>query len=180
LEEQPLVKSFLVLVALVLLAAHSAGQQSKDQSWDAWRFLLGDWVGEGDGQPGQASSGGFSFAFDLQGKVLVRRNHAEYAATGDRPAFRHDDLMVIYDDSRGKGKRAIYFDNEGHVINYEVTVSQDLKTLTFIGDTPATGPRFRFIYNKVTDDALRFRFDIAPPGKPDAFTKYIEGTARRK
>jgi hypothetical protein len=175
-----LVKSCLVLVALVLLAAPSAGQQSKDQSWDAWRFLLGDWVGEGDGRPGQASSGGFSFAFDLQGKVLVRRNHAEYPATSDKPAFRHDDLMVIYDDSRGKGKRAIYFDNEGYIIDYTVTVSHDLKTLTCVGDTPATGPRFRFIYNKVSDDALRFRFDIALPGKPDAFTKYIEGTARRK
>jgi len=174
------VRTFLGLVTLVLLAAPSAGQQSKDHSWDAWRFLLGDWVGEGDGQPGQASAGGFSFAFDLQGKVLVRRNHAEYAATSDRPAFRHDDLMVIYDDSRGTGKRAIYFDNEGHIIDYTVTVSQDLKTLNFVGDTPATGPRFRFTYYKVADDALRFRFDIAPPGKPDAFTKYIEGTPRRK
>jgi hypothetical protein len=88
-------KSFLVLVALVLLAAPSAGQQSKDQSWDAWRFLLGDWVGEGDGQPGQASSGGFSFAFDLQGKVLVRRNHAEYAATSDRPVCLFDDRSTL-------------------------------------------------------------------------------------
>ena len=33
-------------------------------NWDAWQFLLGEWVGEGGGAPGQGG-GGMTFHFDL-------------------------------------------------------------------------------------------------------------------
>ena len=141
---------------------------------------MGDWAGEGSGQPGQAGGGAFSFGFDLQGKVLVRRSYAEYPPSKDKPSYRHDDLMIVYKDTDGKGTRAIYFDNEGHVIEYSVTFSQDQKTLTFLSEPVASAPRFRLIYTRVKDDVLSFEFDIAPPGKPDSFSRYIEGKAHRK
>ena len=161
-------------------AASLPMQQSKPaENWDAWRFLIGDWVGVGDGSLGQAT-GGFSFNLDLQGRVLVRKNHANYPATKDRPAFSHEDLMIVYLESEGKPVKAIYFDNEGHIINYIVTLSADGKMVTFLSDAAPSTPRYRFIYNKTTNDKLAFEFDIAPPGKPDAFFKYVEGAAQRK
>src|SRR5690349_5925928 len=86
------------------------------------QFLLGEWIGEGGGGPGEGS-GAFAFARELQGKVLVRTNYAEYPASAERPAFRHDDLMIVYTDPPSGRPHAIYFDSEGHVIEYAVEES---------------------------------------------------------
>ena len=172
-------RTSLLLTLLLASVIPAEARQTKDANWDDWRFLLGKWTAEGGGQPGQASAGGFSFDADLQGKILVRRNYSEYPATAAKPAFRHDDLMVIYQDS-DKGMRASYFDNEGHIIYYSVSVSDDKKTITFISDVTPSTPRFRLIYRRLKDDSVSIEFDLAPPGKPDSFSKYVEGTARRK
>ena len=80
---------------------------------------MGDWVGEG-GRPGQGT-GRFSFRWDLQKHVLVRRGSAEFPAAQGRPVTVHEDLMVIYPAPGSSGFRAVYFDNEGHVINYTIS-----------------------------------------------------------
>jgi hypothetical protein len=173
-----------LLVTAGLVCAITVGAfagQSKSSSLDDLRFLVGEWRGEGDGKPGQAAAGGFSFSFELQGKILVRRNFAEYAATPERPAFRHDDLMIVYEDSESRALHASYFDSEGHTIQYSVALSPDKRTLTFISAPSQTAPRYRFIfYRQAKDDLLNFEFDIAPPGNPDGFSKYIDGKAVRK
>jgi hypothetical protein len=167
-----------LLTFLIASIVPSAGQQTKDANWVDWRFLLGKWTAEGGGQPGQASVGGFSFDPDLQGKILVRRTFSEYPATASKPAFRHDDLMVIYQES-DKGVWASYFDNEGHIIHYSVSLSDDKKTITFVSDVTPSSPRFRLMYRRLKDDSISVEFDIAPPGSPDSFSKYVEGTATR-
>jgi hypothetical protein len=173
-------RHIVLCLTLVIAVVPCSARQTQANDWDTLRFLIGDWVGEGGGQPGQASGGAFSFSSDLQGKVLIRRSYAEYPPSKDKPASRHDDLMVVHRDPAGNGIRAMYFDNEGHVIQYSVTVSQDQRTLTFLSEPAPSAPRFRLIYNKVSEDSLSFEFDIAPPGKPDSFSKYIEGKAHRK
>ncbi len=147
--------------------------------WKPYRFLVGEWTGEGGGEPGKGS-GRFSFDWDLQEKVLVRRNRAEYPAAQGRPAFSHEDLMVIYRADRGGPTKAIYFDSEDHVINYAVTFSDDRRTLTFLSDAVPAAPRFRLSYTKDQDDSMRIKFEIAPPGKPGGFKTYLEGNARRQ
>ena len=147
--------------------------------WEDYRFLLGNWSGQGKGVPGQGK-GRFSLTTDLQGKVLIRKHRAEGAATGGRPAFVHDDLMVIYPEAGRGPMHAIYFDSEGHVIDYSATFSPDKKTLTFVS-TPHPGiPRFRLSYVKQDEGSLAIKFEMAPPGKPDAFKTYTEGTAARE
>jgi hypothetical protein len=175
-----MIRSLLICVILGLSATDSFAQQSPTvPNWDAFRFLVGDWVGDGAEVPGNAT-GGFSFTFDLQGQVLVRKNYANYPATRDRPAFSHDDLMVVYQEPGGKQSKASYFDSEGHVIQYVVNFSEDRGTLTFLSDPMPAAPRFRLSYIKKEPDVLALQFDIAPPGKPEAFSKYISATARRK
>jgi hypothetical protein len=45
---------------------------------------------------------------------------------------------------------------------------------------PAAGaPRFRFTYKILSPTELHVGFDIAPPGKPDAFSPYLSGTAHK-
>jgi len=150
-----------------------------EDAWEAHRFLEGEWTGEGSGKPGEGK-GRFSFAFELQGKVLVRRNHSEYPASAGRPAITHDDLMVVYRGDGGKQIKAIYFDSEDHVIHYTATVSEDKRTITYVSDKVTAAPRYRLSYTKGKDQKVSIKFEIAPPGKPDAFKTYLEGSADRK
>jgi hypothetical protein len=168
---------FIVLLVCLSTGLLSAQPAPQAPNWNAFKFLIGDWVGEGTGAPGEGS-GGFSFSYDLQNTVLVRKNFANYPATKDRPAFTHDDLMIVYQEG-GKTK-AIYFDNEQHVIDYSVSVSSDSNSIVFVSDAMASAPRFRLTNAKAGTDKITITFEIAPPGKPDSFAKYIEAVARRK
>jgi len=153
--------------------------QETVSGWAPFVYLLGDWVGEGGGQPGQGS-GEFSFRPDLQDHILVRKNYATYPPTKDRPGFRHDDLMVIYRESGGAPPKAIYFDSEGHVIRYSITASSGQKTVEFVSEALSSSPRYRLTYVMTGGDTLTLKFEIAPPGKPDTFATYSEAKARRK
>jgi hypothetical protein len=53
-------------------------------------------------------------------------------------------------------------------------------TWTFLSEPQAGAPRFRWVYTKETADSVRIDFDIAPPGKPEAFSSYIQSSLRRK
>jgi hypothetical protein len=138
---------------------------------------MGEWVGEG--KPGQGS-GGFTLAVELQGKVLVRRNRAELPAAPGRPAGNHEDLMVIYREPGSKQVKAAYFDSEGHVILYGVSALPDKQNLVFLSDPQPSSPRYRLTYSQSKGDIVTIKFEIAPPGKPEEFKTYLEGSARRK
>ena len=155
-----------------------AAQESPQDPWSSLSFLMGEWVGEGSGKPGQGS-GAFSFTTDLQGKVLIRRNYAEYAPTKDRPGFRHDDLMIVYRDDTGSQLHAIYFDSENHTISYRIK-AVDSNTVEFLSEANPATPRYRLTYRKTSADTLSIKFEIAPPGRPDSFTTYIDAACRRK
>jgi len=168
----------IVAAAALWCSARIGAAQEQTPSWAPLADLVGDWTGEGEGQPGQGA-GQFSFQPDLQNRVLVRRSYAEYPASKDRPAFRHDDLTIIYREAESAPLKAIYFDNEGHVIRYAVDVSADRNTFTFVSDAVG-GPRYRLTYTKAGPDVLAIKFEIAPPGKLDAFSTYLEARARRR
>ncbi len=137
-------------------------------------FLLGDWTGTGAGNPGQGV-GSFSFSADVQGHVLVRRAHSEYPATPERPATVHDDLMVVYAEQ----SKAIYFDNEGHVIHYDISIDTSRKIATFVSTDPAPSPLFRLTYKAENPDELAITFEIAMNGKTDSLKTYLTGVVHR-
>jgi hypothetical protein len=168
--------SAALLAALVIAGP---GAAADDDTWSAYRFLLGDWVGDGDGAPGKGS-GGFTLAPQLGGKILVRKNRAEYPAANGRPASVHEDLMVIEPPGKDGTARATFWDNEGHVIHYTVTPTEGGRGLIFLSDTAPAQPRFRLIYATGEKDTVSLKFEIAPPGKADAFKTYIEAKCRRK
>ncbi len=80
-------------------------------------------------------------------------------------------------DPAGETK-AMYFDNEGHVISYRVNLGPS-KSIVFVSDSAMAGPRFRLTYTVVAADTLGIRFEIAPPGKPELFSPYITAQAYR-
>ena len=163
------------VVLVILLSSLAVAQTPAKNPWTAWEPFLGTWVGSGNGGPGQGA-GEFSLGAELQGAVLVRHNFAEYPASKDTPAHRHDDLMVIYAD--GDTSRADYWDNEGHVIHYVAEVAAD--RLVFLSDAAQAWPRYRLTYVKTGADTLKLTFEIAPPGDRNAFKMYITAELKRK
>lgn len=174
---QRLVPSIIVLMATVAAALSPGQERTQGDLWHSWGMVLGEWVG-GNGSPEQGR-GTFSFSPDLQGTVLVRKSHGDYPATAGRPAFSHDDLTIVYLEPDGV-YRAIYFDNERHMIRYSVEFSADSTCLTFLSDTTAPGPAFCLTYRAAGRDSLHITFAIAAPGSPRHFAPYREGDARRK
>jgi hypothetical protein len=61
-----------------------------------------------------------------------------------------------------------------------VTASSDQKTIEFVSEVLPSRPRYRLTYVRTGSDTLTLRFEIAPPGKPDSFSTYIEAKAKRK
>jgi hypothetical protein len=162
------------ILAVALLATACCRAQKEDP-WKPFQALIGDWAGEGGGGPGQGG-GGFSYQFDLQRNVIVRKNYAEYPPQNGRPAFRHDDLMIVYLDDVSKRPRAIYFDTEGHTIRYAVTVSGD--SLVFESEPAEPGIHYRLTQTPA-GGRLSGKFESRAPGEAQ-YKTYIEFTARRK
>lgn len=167
----------LCLLSLLLLVslAGRAQQSSHAPDWKPFDFLVGDWVANGGGGPGQGS-GNFSFHFDLEKHVLVRKNTANYPAANGRPAYHHEDLMIIHPTDETNDFSADYFDTEGHVIRYRVQPNAPSGTVIFMSEPAVNSPRFRLGYKKIAS-GLEGNFEIASPGKPEDFKLYLQWTA---
>lgn len=148
-----------------------------DTGWAAWHLVLGDWTAEsGGGAPGAATGGGDSFHPALGGRILERRYWSAYPATATRPAFRDEGLMIVYPE--GRAHHAIAFDNEGHVIHYAATATDS--AVVFVSEVVSGQPRFRLSYRPAAGGRILIRFEVAPPGQPEAFRTYVEGRAHRQ
>ena len=168
--------SLAMLLPLVLAASPVDGRDGGAQDpLGAVTPLLGTWVAEADARaPGV--TGRASFSRELGDRVVVRKNHASYPARDGKPAYTHDDLMVLFsEDGR---LRAAYFDNEGHVIRYEVQAPSTSK-LVFLSETRPGAPRFRLTYAWPVAGSLELTFEIAPPGATE-FRPYISARLRRE
>jgi hypothetical protein len=150
------------------------------ETFDAkWRFLVGEWSGEAGGEPGSGRMS-CSFRFDLQEHVLVRRSQTAFAPSGGAPAAVHDDLMVIYPAAQNDQPCAVYFDSQGHKIEYgSAAWSADGNDLTFVSKASPASPRFRLAYKRIDAQTISVSFEIAPPGESVAFKQHVWGRLRR-
>jgi len=164
------IKFYLLIVTFVLTSACFA----QNASWAKWSWLMGEWKGEGSGQPGQGS-GTFSFKADLNEKVLIRKAHSEYPAKDNKPAIVHDDLMIVYLDFSGNPSKAVYFDNEGHTINYAISYAD--KNIVLLSDKIPNVPTFRLTYTLLDNNTINIKFEMSQDG--EKFMTYVEGKAKK-
>jgi hypothetical protein len=162
----------LFAIVFAALTAVSFGQQGLN--WDKWSWLIGAWKGEGSGLPGQGG-GEFTFQFDLDQQILVRKSHSEYPAAPGKPNIVHEDLLIVYPDSTGKPMKAVYFDNEGHVIHYSVAIADS--TIALTSEKTANVPIFRLIYERLDDRSVKVKFEMSQDG--EKYSTYLEGTSVR-
>jgi hypothetical protein len=168
-----------------LTAQNTDSRSSSDATpnWKPIEFLLGNWIGTGGGAQTGSGQGAFSFEPQLNQHIIVRRNFAEYSS-GPQAGSRHDDLMIIYlDPAAGSASpdrvrqqlRAIDWDTEGHVIQYNLATPA-ANVAVFESDGAPSGPRYRLTYT-LNGKNLDGKFEIAAPGAE--FKTYLTWTSIR-
>jgi hypothetical protein len=167
------ITTMILTVVASALASQSAMQASASPTkfGSKWQALIGEWKGE-NASGGAAAACGFHL--DLADHIIVRTNHAVLAPAGDA----HDDLMIIYPAALEDRGKAVYFDNEGHVIEYDAEWSADGNTLTFLSK-PAAGPRFRLTYKREDAKTFSVVFAMAAPGQA-SFKVYTSGKIKQE
>ena len=158
------------LLTIILFGFLNASYGQLNSNWEKWNWLIGEWRGEGSGQPGQGE-GTFNFKPDLDNKILVRRSHTQFPASANKQGTIHNDLMIIYPDYSGNPAKAIYFDNEGHTINYSITYAD--QTIVLTSDKITNVPVFRLSYQLLQNKMVSTKFEFSQDGVQ--FKTYLEG-----
>jgi hypothetical protein len=168
-------RSYLRIIGVALLFLHSI---SAADSWEPLRFLTGTWEAKTTGGSAQAaSSGSYTFKFDLRNHVLARHSNTTGCKGPADFDCEHGDLLYIYEEAAGGSFKAIYFDNEGHVIHYDVT-TPSAGTAVFLSSPAQPGPRFRLIY-ELKGTIMSGKFQMQMPGQ-SAFKSYLEWSGEKK
>lgn len=153
-------------------------RSGEDDPWRPLRFLLGTWEGRTQGGAAQASaSGAYTFQLDLRNHVLARHTAGDTCKGPADFNCEHSDLLYVYRPGPGQLLKAIYFDNEGHVINYDVTTPEP-NTAVFMSPATGPGPQFRLMY-KLDGRVMKGAFQMRMPGQND-FRSYLEWAGAKK
>ena len=143
-------KNYLYLSILFMGFLNTGfGQQSSKS--DKWNWLIGDWKDGGSSQAGNESTT-FSFTFDLDKKIIVRKSNTQYSDKKANQKSIRQDLMIIYPDQSGKSDKAICFDNEGHIINYRI--SFEGKSIIFLNYDKGNSPVYRLTYTRLDGEII--------------------------
>lgn len=169
----------LSAVPMMGQAAAPAGAAKADP-FQALRFLQGTWAATAQGPNGVNSVGEYSFGPELKGHVFAR--HAVNTAACEGPAdfdCNHGDLLYVYPE--GPGLKAIFLDNEGHVIHYDVS-TPDAATVVFLSEASQPpsqpSPQFRLTYH-LQGGVMSGKFQMKPPGGSE-WRSYLEWSGGKK
>ena len=161
------------LAVLALWMVFSSLHAQAGDPWKKLDFLLGEWIGVAGGKdtPLGAGQGSFSFRAELNGRIIVRRNQANYDS-----GARHDDLMVVYADAPHEMPRAIYFDSEGHVIRYTLAFPAPDRVVFETEAAPAA-PQYRLTY-WLEGGSLKGRFEVRAPASE--YKVYLSWASKKR
>ena len=167
-----------VLLCTTICAQDGPAQRRPEDQWQSLRFLMGTWEANTQGgSAGAEAAGTYAFQLELRDHVLVR-NTAKAGCKGPTDFnCEHGDILYVYRDAPGQPLKAIYFDNEGHVIQYGVT-TPDPNTAVFVSPASQPGPQFRLVY-ELKGRTMQGRFQLRMPGQSD-FKSYLEWSGEKK
>jgi hypothetical protein len=166
------------LLAINLMQTGPALSATAEDPWKSLSFLEGTWDAHAEsGSAGAQVSGTYTFKPELKHHVLAR--HSAPANCKGPKAFdcKHSDLLYVYQEAEGQPLRAIYLDNEGHVIHYAVS-TPEATTALFVSEASASGPQFQLVY-QLKDRVMSGRFQMRMPGQA-VWKSYLEWSGAKK
>jgi hypothetical protein len=141
------------LVAPLAAALHQKTQQPSPAARalrEVFDFVLGSWELEPEGAGG--IRGRFSFEMDLGGRAVLHRIQVMGAPTPGADNRANELLIVVFAESGQL--RALYLDNDGKVVRFDVGYAHDTGTLTFASEMTPGEARQRFTYRPLGVDRL--------------------------
>lgn len=170
----------LVLMFLALPLPAQSAQSAAPEPWQPVAFLEGAWTSStaAAGYSGGKATGTYSFTPELGNHILARHTVSVEACKG--PATfdcGHGDLLYIYQEMPGQPLKAIYFDNEGHVIQYDVSAPNPT-TAVFLSDRSQPGPQYQLVY-QLNGEVMSGKFQIRVPGQSE-WKSYLEWSGERQ
>jgi hypothetical protein len=167
--------AFIALSCLSVAAQTSA--VTSPNPFASLAFLEGTWDANVQNNASVKLTGRYTFARELDDHILARHStsdpNCKAPATFD---CAHGDLLYVFQDAPGSSLKAIYFDNEGHVIHYDV--STPTPTSVVFLSMPGPGPQFRLTY-ELAAGVMTGRFQMHMPGQGDWRT-YLEWSGHRR
>src|ERR1700753_732304 len=157
-----------LLLALPLIAQSSP---PVGNPWSTLSFLEGTWDAKTIGGGSAAAVGSYTFRLELRDHVMARHGDLSQCKGPSDFDCGHGDLLYIYRDSSTQPFKAIYFDNEGHVIHYDVSTPSPASVL-FLSDSSQPGPQFRLAY-ELKGQVMYGKFQVRMPGQQD-WKSYLE------
>jgi hypothetical protein len=146
--------------------------------WLLLRFLIGSWEAKTTGGFAQAqASGAYTFRMELRDHILARHSRSGVCAASDDVECQHSDLLYLYPEGGAAAFKAIYFDNEGHVIHYELSIPKP-GTAVLLSDPSQPGPQYRLSYT-LLDGTMTGQFELKMPGQSD-FMSYLMWSGKRR
>jgi hypothetical protein len=175
------IKQLFVVALFYPAAAYAQNARTSESALGPWKplqFLIGTWDAKTQGGSAKAvGSGTYTFQLELRNHILARHSGGEECKGPADFNCAHSDLLYVYQDGPRQPYKAIYFDNEGHVIHYEVS-TPSASSVIFLSDASRPGPQFRLSYS-LDGSTMSGKFQIRMPGQA-AFNSYLEWTGAKK
>lgn len=165
------------ILFFLLLPCFSLSQPTKkDSLWLILKPLIGEWAGEGGGEPGKGKYER-SYRFILNSNFIEIKNRSTYPPSSNNPKGEvHEDIGYFsYDRARKKFKLR-QFHIEAFVNTFVMdSISADKKNLVFVSEDIENIPkgfRARETYRFLRENEVEETFEIAEPGKDfEVYTK---------
>jgi hypothetical protein len=173
-----MISGVLLLLLCMLPVGAQAAPPAPADPWKALSFLQGTWGGKTTGSRGVSAAGVYTFKSELGGHLLARYSTTDAGCKGpDDYNCEHHDLLYVFQDAPGQLLKAIYFDNEGHVIRYNVS-TPDATTAIFLSDASHPEPQFRLTY-ELKGAVMSGKFEMRPPGQ-QGWKTYLEWSGSKQ
>ena len=162
--------AILTLSLLLLPGARFAAAQTSADPWAPVRFLVGEWQGQAEGQPGKGTVQR-SYTFVLKDRFLHERNVSTYPPQEANKAGEVHEHWGFFSYDRAR-KALVFrqFHQEGFVNQYVLNAAESgARKLVFVSERFENVPegwRARETYEILSPDEFTETFELAESGKP--------------
>jgi len=157
-------------ILCLLLTLPFSTIKAQESNWAEFDYLIGNWIGSGEGFSSGQSSIQSSFEYLMNNKYIKVTNRSVFKPSDKSPEGSiHEDWGIISYDKNRKVYVFRQFHNEGFVNHYILndSLSNDLVLIfeTEVIENFVEGGTARFTIIKHEEEYIETVFDVSFPGK---------------